>query len=937
MKSIMRFFAFIILLLLAGASPVRASSPELLLDGNVQRIFTSEDGLLSTSSTAIAQTTEGFIWIGGYGGLVRYDGRSFEEMGKGEITNISALLSGSDGTLYIASADSGICLYKNGEFLQLPGKEQIREVECLSMDANGTVWFGTENGIGYMDGDNEPCMLDIPELKGNFIHRIFCARNGSLQIVTRQGRLYTYDGTSCSEPALETDTQRVRSVFQTKNGDYYIGTSGSRIWHCDENLVLIESIQAKPMECINDISLTDDGILWICADNGIAAYKDGELRVQRMDMNNSVDLMMTDMEGNIWFVSSRQGVLELSASRFGNISRSAGLPSMVVNAIVTTGGRMYVGHDEGLLILDENTYEVIEDPDFSDLASVRIRCLYADEDGSLWVGTRGRGLLHYTKEHIWESFDPKTQPEIRSDSFRCICPHDGGLICGTDAGAYIIRDGKARNVVDDADSFRFRVLGIAVLGDTLYLGTDGYGLYMVRDGKVEGHTTTEDGLHSNVIMKFCESRKEEGLWLVTGNRIAFINKEGEIRNIDRFPSNNNLDFLIPDEEVWIFTGSGIFRTTEESLLNEEADPVFTHYRQADGMPYEIVPNSNQCLSGNMLYFCGSGGISSLNLKAKEKEAEAYHLAAEGVLTDSGEKILPDEESGTCVIGADVQRFDIDAHVLTYQSGNPRVYYYLEGFDRERVETELRNLSAIRYTNLGGGDYVFHFGVLSSDTGEEAQEITLLLHKEYKWYERRLVQAGLIAALGALLVAAGFVVVRIRTRKVGRTLAEKYEKQEKEHLRQIAYRDYLTGLYNRNYLEVWNSEGRGKQDFPVTYITADCNHLKLLNDTYGHKQGDRLLKEMADLLKKHFPEDRYVILRVGGDEFLILGCGVEREEAAERMEEVRAEARQIIIVEGIPVTFGYGLCTQSMEEFDFDEGLRLSDLEMLGDKNKVHRE
>ena len=55
-----------------------AEEKDLYIDGNVQRIFTSEDGLLSTSPQAVAQTSEGFIWIGGYGGLVRYDGRKCE-------------------------------------------------------------------------------------------------------------------------------------------------------------------------------------------------------------------------------------------------------------------------------------------------------------------------------------------------------------------------------------------------------------------------------------------------------------------------------------------------------------------------------------------------------------------------------------------------------------------------------------------------------------------------------------------------------------------------------------------------------------------------------------------------------------------------------------------------------------------------------------------
>ena len=932
MKRSIRILAVIWLTLFLGSLGVPAFGQELLLDGNVQRMFTSQDGLASTSTTAIAQTTEGFIWIGGYGGLVRYDGRSFDGFEENGISAISALLSGDDGILYAATADSGLYRYKDGVFSSLSGESGIMEVECLAMDAGGKVWFGTENGIGYVDEEDVPRMVDIPELREVFIHRILCSGDGCLQIVTRSGKLYTYDGKECLEPALPTDEEHVRSIFQRPDGGYYIGTSGSSVWKTDASFRIEETIRTGSLRCVNDISLSDEGILWLCTDNGIAAYRDGELRVQRMKMDNSVDLMMTDMEGNTWFVSSRQGVLEVSSSRFTNISQSAGLPGMMVNAIERIGNRLYVGHDDGLMILDADTCEILEDPDFSELASVRIRCLYAGGEGDLWIGTKGKGLLRYKADRTWETYSSKTFSEIHSDSFRCICEHDGELLCGTDMGAYVISDGKVRNIVNDPDAFKLRVLGIDAIGDVTYLGTDGYGLYMVKDGEILGHTTTEDGLNSNVIMKFCKSRATSGLWLVTGNRLAYISEDGQIRSIETLPSRNNLDFLILDGDVvWIFTGSGIFQTSEQSLLNDEILN-YTLYRHEDGMPFEIVPNSNQCLAGNLLYLCGSGGISGLDLLADEKEGTEYHLAFDGMYA-GGERLQKDE-SGAYVLGSDVRRVEMGAHILTYQSGNPWVYYYLEKFDQEPVKKLLRDIGPISYTNLAGGDYRFHFGVLDSRTMEPVSELTIPFRKEYKWYERWEVQMGLAILTAGLLLLATVLFIRMSNRKLRRKLAREYEKQEKEHLRQIAYRDYLTGLYNRNYLEAWDEQIRPDEPFPVTFISADLNNLKLLNDTYGHKRGDQLLQEMADLLKKHFSEDNFYVLRVGGDEFLVLCCGITMEEAGARMEALRADA-ETHRIEGIPVTFGYGLCTQDREEYDFDEGLRLSDLMMLEDKKHFH--
>ena len=102
---------FGILLLVAAlmlASGASADEKDLYIDRNVQKIFTSEDGLLSTSTQAVAQTREGFIWIGGYGGLVRYDGKRFETFAYKRITRVSDLAAGEDGALWVATSDKGV-------------------------------------------------------------------------------------------------------------------------------------------------------------------------------------------------------------------------------------------------------------------------------------------------------------------------------------------------------------------------------------------------------------------------------------------------------------------------------------------------------------------------------------------------------------------------------------------------------------------------------------------------------------------------------------------------------------------------------------------------------------------------------------------------------------------------------------------------------------
>lgn len=93
--------------------------------------------------------------------------------------------------------------------------------------------------------------------------------------------------------------------------------------------------------------------------------------------------------------------------------------------------------------------------------------------------------------------------------------------------------------------------------------------------------------------------------------------------------------------------------------------------------------------------------------------------------------------------------------------------------------------------------------------------------------------------------------------------------------ELAFIDYLTGLPNRRALAL-----RLEQlapDGPLCMALLDLNDLKYLNDTQGHAAGDRMLRRLGGVLKEHCG-DTLAAYRVGGDEFVLLGEGMPREEA-----------------------------------------------------------
>ena len=145
-------------------------------------------------------------------------------------------------------------------------------------------------------------------------------------------------------------------------------------------------------------------------------------------------------------------------------------------------------------------------------------------------------------------------------------------------------------------------------------------------------------------------------------------------------------------------------------------------------------------------------------------------------------------------------------------------------------------------------------------------------------------------------------------------------------------DGLTGVYNRNYLKYRVEEKKKKMIFPFTVIMSDCNYLKKVNDQYGHEYGDILLKIVADTLKEEIPEYSPVI-RMGGDEFMILGNGITEEKAFELMANIRESLKRKSKKKN-PLSLAMGSYTIQSKDFSFEEVCHEADLRMYADKKRL---
>ena len=158
----------------------------------------------------------------------------------------------------------------------------------------------------------------------------------------------------------------------------------------------------------------------------------------------------------------------------------------------------------------------------------------------------------------------------------------------------------------------------------------------------------------------------------------------------------------------------------------------------------------------------------------------------------------------------------------------------------------------------------------------------------------------------------------------------YHKESQDKIKYLSFHDQLTGLYNRRFFEEEIKRLDAKENYPLSLVMIDANGLKLINDTFGHKAGDLVLKKIAEILKREFRSDD-VIARVGGDEFVILLPNTDSAAVEKIIERVKKAASKEK-VEGIEVSVAYGWDTKSDPYTHIDDVFKRADTKMYSQKN-----
>ncbi len=262
-----------------------------------------------------------------------------------------------------------------------------------------------------------------------------------------------------------------------------------------------------------------------------------------------------------------------------------------------------------------------------------------------------------------------------------------------------------------------------------------------------------------------------------------------------------------------------------------------------------------------------------------------------------------------------------------------VQIYHSHFTLNDPKGELLNVNATRHTQLEAL-LLPHF-TYQRTVNATGQPIALHIEKQIRWSDlnQKLLLIITLATLLSLTVLVSFIRSHQRD-KIAKIASE-------GHLWFLANHDPLTGLPNRNLLrdrmEVAIARAQ-RQSTKCGIMFLDLNSFKLINDTYGHKTGDQLLKNVADRISICIRADD-TVARLSGDEFVVLIENIENRKMLEMVaEKIRESISRQFIIENQPISAGIsiGIALYPEEGINLDELLKLADSRMYSDKQAAQK-
>lgn len=737
----------------------------------IQTIYGSENGLLSGAANDVASSKNGVLWIGTYAGLYRYNGTQFQyENNFDTVKNVNCLYVDEEGRMWIGTNDGGVSICNDEEIVNVITEKEglpTNSVRSIVQQSSGKYYVGTSGALAVVSlaGGVQTCGV-LPEIM--YAKSLSADEENHVAAVTMSGELFLVeeDEIVAQVQAKEEDDAFSCCCFD-EAGFLYTGMSSGRIYQYEivgKKLVLRNSYFCE-LSAINSLKETANGELFICAEKGIA-YFDKNKKLQEINSGNfchSIEHMEVDYQGNLWFASSRTGIMKMCSSAFTELYSEIGLEETVVNAITKWNDRMYVGTDTGLDIIDTSNMTSKSDELTRMLGNTRIRFVYTDSHNNLWICTYGQGVIRADSKMHTTTFD--SEKGLEGNKFRCCLElKDGTIAISSDAGLCFIKGDTVQSILGvDEGLDNTIILSMVQMEDgTILASTDGGGIAVVKDGKVINMLKKKDGLSSDVILRLVKDEDANGFFAVASNGLNYIEVKEDnlaIRTLDNFPYSNNYDIYDDGNGKLFVTGSaGIYVVKKDSLLaGEEVE--YELLNALNGLRGTLIANSwNYVDTDRQWYIANGSGITKLNLREYQDKNKSYRMLLQKIEIDGvAHKVERHEAIELSKGSAKIQLYP---EIINYSTRDPYISYYMEGLELDRTVVRQSELSEIIYANIPSGQYKFHLAVLDEKSGNVLEENIYEIVKEKEIYDNWWFKAYFLAELIFIIAWISWFITRM---------------------------------------------------------------------------------------------------------------------------------------------------------------------------------
>jgi len=748
-----------------------ALDPKLDVSQYAHTAWKVRDGFTKGAINSLAQTSDGYLWLGTEFGLYRFDGVRavpWQAPGGEHLPSdyVTRLLTSRDGTLWIGTR-KGLASYKNGRLTTYPELAD-QAIEALLEDHEGTVWAGsisvTSPGrLCAVSSGRIQCRGEDGSL-GNGVLGLYEDRKGNLWVGGLKSFWRWKPGASEFFP-MPDEREFIRTFTEDEEGRLLIGThDGIRLLKDGRIQPFTVSGLAQSFNALR--MLRDrDGALWIgTPDRGLIHLHEGKVDVFSQSDTLTGDFaysLLEDREGNLW-VATPDGLDRFRAYSVPTISVKQGLSNaMAYSILAAKDGRIWVGTLKGLNRWQHGQISISGSRAGSQKSHGKgtelvPTSMFQDSSGRLWVGTtRDFGYLEN------ERFVPIAG--VPGGYVHAITEVPVGhlWVADQEAGLFHLFQGKVVQQIPWA-GLGHKVNATAMIADPsqrgLWLGFYEDGVAYFEDGGIRAYYSHGNGLGQGAVndLRF---GPRGALWVATQGGLSRI-KDGKVANLtskNGLPCDSVLWTMEDDDHAfWLLMPCGLVRLTKSELDAWVADPnrilSATVFDRSDGVRGRSLSGGYRPIvtksPDGRIWFTAYDGVSVIdphNLPVN-KIPPPVHI----------EEITANRKAYNASNGfrlpPNVRDLEIDYTALSFVAPEKvRFRYKLEGLDRDWQD--VGNRREAFYTNLPPHNYRFRV-IASNNSGvwnEDGAFLNFSVAPAYYqtiWFGSLCVIAflGLIAAL-----------------------------------------------------------------------------------------------------------------------------------------------------------------------------------------------